>query len=49
LIGGGYVRAIGEEDRVAINPFGMGAHDVALATHVYAAAVEQTLGTLLDR
>lgn len=49
LIGGGYDRAIGEDDRVAVNPFGMGAHDVALATRVFAAAVEQSLGTMLDR
>jgi ornithine cyclodeaminase len=49
LLSGGYPRPIAEDDRVVINPFGMGVHDVALATRVHAAAVESQAGLLLPR
>jgi N-[(2S)-2-amino-2-carboxyethyl]-L-glutamate dehydrogenase len=49
LLSGGYGRPVAAADRVVINPFGMGVHDIALATRVHAAAVESGAGTLLPR
>lgn len=49
LLSGGYQRPFTATDRVVINPFGMGVHDVALATRVHAAAVNGEIGTLLPR
>nr|WP_232534273.1 ornithine cyclodeaminase [Plantactinospora sp. KBS50] len=34
---------------VVINPFGMGVHDIALAAHVHAAALDRRAGTWLPR
>lgn len=49
LLSGGYQRPFAEGDRTVINPFGMGVNDVAIATRVYAAAVESDAGMLLPR
>ncbi len=49
LLSGGYQLPVGATDRVVVNPFGMGVHDVALAALVYAAAREHGVGTLLPR
>jgi ornithine cyclodeaminase/alanine dehydrogenase-like protein (mu-crystallin family) len=42
-------RLAGAADRVVINPFGMGVHDVALAAQVYAAALARDRGVRLAR
>lgn len=49
LLSGGYSRPITPTDRTVINPFGMGVHDIALATRVHTAAQETDTGTLLPR
>lgn len=49
LLSGGYARPINATDRTVVNPFGMGVHDVALATHVFVNAVESGTGTILPR
>lgn len=49
LLSGAYSRPIEPADRTVVNPFGMGVHDVALATRVHAAAEEADMGTLLPR
>jgi N-[(2S)-2-amino-2-carboxyethyl]-L-glutamate dehydrogenase len=49
LLSGEYRRPIARTDRVVINPFGMGVHDVALAARVYDAAQRQETGTWLPR
>ncbi|MGH3759333.1 ornithine cyclodeaminase [Actinophytocola sp.] len=49
LLSGGYSRPFAAPDRTVINPFGMGVHDVALATRVYRTAEESGAGTLLPR
>jgi len=49
LLSGGYSRPITATDRTVINPFGMGVHDVALATRVHATARDADMGTLLPR
>ncbi|MFI6053445.1 ornithine cyclodeaminase [Streptomyces violascens] len=49
LLSGGYSRPIGATDRTVINPFGMGVHDVALATRVYTTALDTDTGMLLPR
>lgn len=42
-------RVVEPTDRVVVNPFGMGVHDIALADRVRAAAVEQGAGISLPR
>jgi ornithine cyclodeaminase/alanine dehydrogenase-like protein (mu-crystallin family) len=49
LLSGAYRRPIARADRVVVNPFGMGVHDIALAARIYAAARERGLGTRLPR
>ncbi len=49
LLGGGYSEPVGPADRVVINPFGMGVHDIALAAQVYAAALASDRGVRLTR
>jgi N-[(2S)-2-amino-2-carboxyethyl]-L-glutamate dehydrogenase len=49
LLSGEYRRPIATTDRVVINPFGMGVHDIALAARVYAAALDRGAGTRLPR
>ncbi|CRK56752.1 Ornithine cyclodeaminase [Alloactinosynnema sp. L-07] len=49
LLAGAYQRPIAKTDRVVINPFGMGVHDIALAAHVYAAARSGDTGVRLPR
>jgi ornithine cyclodeaminase len=49
LLSGAYPRPTTPADRIVINPFGMGVHDIALASHVHTAARERELGTLLPR
>jgi ornithine cyclodeaminase len=49
LLAGAYPRPITPDDRVVINPFGMGVHDIALASHIHTAAREREVGTLLPR
>ncbi len=49
LFSGEYPRVVAERDRVVVNPFGMGVHDIALAAAVYASATEQGLGRALPR
>jgi ornithine cyclodeaminase len=49
LLSGAYPRPIGPGDRVVVNPFGMGVHDIALAARVHAAARETGAGTRLPR
>ncbi|MGI5426008.1 NAD(P)-binding domain-containing protein [Streptomyces sp. CA-179760] len=49
LLSGAYNRPITATDRTVINPFGMGVHDVALATRVHAAASAADTGVLLPR
>lgn len=49
LVAGEYTRAIGARDRVVVNPFGMGVHDIALADVIHAKAVAAGFGTLLPR
>lgn len=49
LLTGDYPRPVGTGERVVINPFGMGVHDVALGALVYQAARERGVGTPLDR
>ncbi|MER6447508.1 ornithine cyclodeaminase [Streptomyces venezuelae] len=49
LLSGAYTRPITATDRTVINPFGMGVHDVALASHVYALAREEDAGLQLSR
>ncbi|MFG3039956.1 ornithine cyclodeaminase [Streptomyces sp. NPDC048330] len=47
LFAGAYPRTVAEDDRVVINPFGMGVQDIALAAAVYARAVERGVGLSL--
>ncbi|TDV43213.1 NAD(P)-binding domain-containing protein [Actinophytocola oryzae] len=49
LLSGAYPRPITPTDRTVINPFGMGVHDVAIATRVHTAARDTDTGTLLPR
>jgi ornithine cyclodeaminase len=49
LLSGAYHRPITPTDRTVINPFGMGVHDVAIATRVHATARDTNTGTLLPR
>ncbi|MEW1748993.1 ornithine cyclodeaminase [Streptomyces angustmyceticus] len=42
-------RPVGAQERVVINPFGMGVHDIAVAAAVHAAAVERGIGLALPR
>ncbi|MFF2958710.1 ornithine cyclodeaminase [Streptomyces sp. NPDC057963] len=49
LVAGDYTRIVGASDRVVINPFGMGVHDIALADVIRARAVAAGVGTLLPR
>jgi ornithine cyclodeaminase/alanine dehydrogenase-like protein (mu-crystallin family) len=47
LLAGEYPRVVSPSDRVVVNPFGMGIHDIALAAQVYAAARQRSLGLSL--
>ncbi|WP_250294391.1 ornithine cyclodeaminase [Streptomyces atroolivaceus] len=47
LLAGAYRRQVGGRDRVVINPFGMGVHDIAVAAAVHTRAAERGLGTRL--
>ncbi|MFH8568049.1 ornithine cyclodeaminase [Streptomyces sp. NPDC017993] len=47
LLSGGPGRPVGAEERVVINPFGMGVHDIAVAAAVHAKALELGLGLSL--
>lgn len=49
LLAGAYPRPIASSDRIVINPFGMGVHDIALAARVHAAALDSGTGTRLPR
>ncbi|MFG2457201.1 ornithine cyclodeaminase [Streptomyces sp. NPDC048523] len=49
LVAGEYTRPIEARDRVVINPFGMGVHDIALADVIHARAVAGGVGTRLPR
>ncbi|MFZ3492110.1 ornithine cyclodeaminase [Streptomyces sp. 5.8] len=49
LLAGTYPRPIAPTDRIVINPFGMGVHDIALAARVHAAALACGTGTHLPR
>lgn len=49
LLSGGYARTIAPTDRIVVNPFGMGVHDIAIAARVYAAATHERAGTPLPR
>lgn len=49
LLSGAYPRPISSTDRTVINPFGMGVHDVALATRVHALARDTEAGVFLPR
>ncbi|MFJ8888600.1 ornithine cyclodeaminase [Streptomyces sp. NPDC102402] len=49
LLAGAYERPITSTDRTVINPFGMGVHDVALATRVHSLARDKGAGMLLPR
>ena len=49
LLAGAYPEPIGASDRVVINPFGMGVHDIALATQIYASALTRNRGVPLTR
>jgi len=49
LLAGDCQEQVTEADRVVINPFGMGVHDVALAAEVYAAASADGVGSWLPR
>jgi ornithine cyclodeaminase/alanine dehydrogenase-like protein (mu-crystallin family) len=49
LLSGARPAQAGPADRVVINPFGMGVHDIALAAQVYAAALERDRGIRLAR
>lgn len=47
LVSGEFTRTLGAADRVVVNPFGMGVHDIAVAAAVRDAAVVQGLGLTL--
>lgn len=49
LLSGDYRGPVRPSDRVVINPFGMGVHDIALAAEVYAAARRNGTGLSLPR
>lgn len=49
LVAGGYERRIAPDDRIVLNPFGMGVHDIAIAADVLARAYDAGLGTWLRR
>ncbi|MFJ1749561.1 ornithine cyclodeaminase [Streptomyces sp. NPDC088116] len=49
LLRGGYDRPVTDHERVVINPFGMGVHDIAVAAAVYRRARERGLGLALPR
>lgn len=49
VLAGDYERPVTSTDRVAINPFGMGVHDIALASQVYEAARARGAGAWLPR
>ncbi|MEU9891158.1 hypothetical protein AB0M95_37540 [Sphaerisporangium sp. NPDC051017] len=49
LLDSAYLRPIGPRDRIVINPFGMGVHDIALAARVHATALACGAGTRLPR
>ncbi|MBD0420468.1 ornithine cyclodeaminase [Streptomyces sp. TRM S81-3] len=49
LLSGAYPRPVTPTDRTVINPFGMGVHDVALATRVHALACAEDTGVFLPR
>jgi ornithine cyclodeaminase/alanine dehydrogenase-like protein (mu-crystallin family) len=49
LLSGSYGRTITPTDRIVVNPFGMGVHDIAIAAHVYAAATHDGVGARLPR
>ncbi|MFJ8504866.1 ornithine cyclodeaminase [Streptomyces avermitilis] len=49
LLCGSIPRPIGEHDRTVVNPFGMGVHDIALASAVYARAIDTGAGITLPR
>ncbi|OLR92359.1 ornithine cyclodeaminase [Actinokineospora bangkokensis] len=49
LFSGEYTRPITATDRVVVNPFGMGVHDVAIAAAVHATALERGIGLALPR
>ncbi|WP_031509451.1 ornithine cyclodeaminase [Streptomyces megasporus] len=43
LVSGSYTRPVTDRDRVVVNPFGMGVHDIAVAAAVYAKAADRGL------
>lgn len=49
LLSGQYPRPVRATDRVVVNPFGMGVHDIALATEVYRLACDRGVGSWLPR
>lgn len=49
LLAGAYERSVTPTDRIVVNPFGMGVHDIAIATEVYAAARRTCAGARLPR
>jgi ornithine cyclodeaminase/alanine dehydrogenase-like protein (mu-crystallin family) len=49
VVSGRYTRTIRPHDRVVVNPFGMGVHDVAIAAQVRSAAAQSGAGLQLLR
>lgn len=49
VLTGRYHRSVGKDDRVVVNPFGMGVNDIAIASAVLAAARVNDIGQLLPR
>ncbi|MGJ7874792.1 ornithine cyclodeaminase [Streptomyces rochei] len=49
LLAGGYHRKVADDERVVINPFGMGVHDIAVAVAVYERALADGTGLRLSR
>ncbi|MEW2385556.1 ornithine cyclodeaminase [Micromonospora sp. NPDC047707] len=49
VVSGRYERPVHPHHRAVINPFGMGVHDIAIATEIRVAAVQSNTGSLLPR
>jgi ornithine cyclodeaminase len=49
VLSSNYARTVQPQDRVVINPFGMGVHDVALAAEIYGIATRAAKGIQLPR
>jgi N-[(2S)-2-amino-2-carboxyethyl]-L-glutamate dehydrogenase len=49
VVSGRYERPVHSHHRVVINPFGMGVHDIAIATEIHAAATRAHIGRFMPR